>query len=596
MHSLLTRQLARLGLTAGVAPDAAVWQQLLEQLSQSFDRADQQRELVERSMALSSVEMCGLQENLRQANEAMEARVAACTAELLRERTRTALALHLSQVLHKLRDQAAADTAGFLNAATQAAARTLRVERASVWLFDTDRSGIVCRDLFNAAGSAHESGLRLAAADYPRYFAALTGGAVLDATDARTDPRTSEFADGYLRQLGITSVLDAPLRLGRHLHGVLCLEHTGPVRQWSSEEKTFAQALAGIVMQALEQDVVRRAQSAQQTAERQLHALLDGMPDCAWLKDTEGRFLAINSSDARAHGHTVAELIGKTALDVLPAEIANALMAEDRAAMAEPGATRVERAALLGEGWLEIIRVPMRDADGVVQGLVSISRDITARKEAERALIAAKEAAERASAAKDTFLATMSHEIRTPMNGLMGTLELLALSNLDREQSETLAIARQSGHALGRIIDDILGHAKIEADKLALVLEPVAQVAPEEISVAAPPAKVLDLKLLGDPDGDDKEEVLELIYAVRDAMRAQIPEVTSALESGEFPVIRMASHKMKGSAGMLGAQALASVCRSLEKAADAGDAALMRILRGQFDTESARVMEALDAF
>jgi signal transduction histidine kinase/DNA-binding response OmpR family regulator len=86
----------------------------------------------------------------------------------------------------------------------------------------------------------------------------------------------------------------------------------------------------------------------------------------------------------------------------------------------------------------------------------------------------AKDAAEHANASKDTFLATMSHEIRTPMSGLLGMLELLALSKLSSEQAETLAVARDSGQALGRIIDDILDHAKIKAGKLAITPEPIS--------------------------------------------------------------------------------------------------------------------------
>ena len=101
-------------------------------------------------------------------------------------------------------------------------------------------------------------------------------------------------------------------------------------------------------------------------------------------------------------------------------------------------------------------------------------RDITVRKETERTVHAARIEAERANAAKDTFLATMSHEIRTPLNGLLGMLELLGLSRLDGEQRGTLEIARDSGRGLVRIIDDVLDHAKIEAGKLDILPGPVS--------------------------------------------------------------------------------------------------------------------------
>jgi len=86
----------------------------------------------------------------------------------------------------------------------------------------------------------------------------------------------------------------------------------------------------------------------------------------------------------------------------------------------------------------------------------------------------AKTVAEQASAAKDMFLATMSHEIRTPLNGLLAMLELLSLAELNDEQQQMLNIARDSGRGLGRIIDDILDHAKIEAGKLEIAPEPVS--------------------------------------------------------------------------------------------------------------------------
>jgi len=115
--------------------------------------------------------------------------------------------------------------------------------------------------------------------------------------------------------------------------------------------------------------------------------------------------------------------------------------------------------------------VTERDAQGHALKLLGTSREITRRKEVEQALIVAKNVAEEASAAKDTFLATMSHEIRTPLNGLLGMLDLLSLTKLDQEQNQTLEIARTSGRDMGRIINDVLDHAKIEAGKLALLPE-----------------------------------------------------------------------------------------------------------------------------
>ena len=83
-------------------------------------------------------------------------------------------------------------------------------------------------------------------------------------------------------------------------------------------------------------------------------------------------------------------------------------------------------------------------------------------------LLIAKQAAERANAAKSDFIATVSHEIRTPMNGMLVMAELLAANALDAKARRQCDILLKSGQMLLALINDVLDLSKIEAGGLEI--------------------------------------------------------------------------------------------------------------------------------
>ncbi len=123
-----------------------------------------------------------------------------------------------------------------------------------------------------------------------------------------------------------------------------------------------------------------------------------------------------------------------------------------------------------------IVMRPRREREEV-QEVIAACLEITALKQAEHELRAAKERAEAADRAKSEFLAVMSHEIRTPLNAVLGFASLLQQSPLNEEQQNWLATIGTSGESLLTLINDILDFSKIEAGHLELHSEPVALVA-----------------------------------------------------------------------------------------------------------------------
>jgi two-component system sensor histidine kinase EvgS len=114
---------------------------------------------------------------------------------------------------------------------------------------------------------------------------------------------------------------------------------------------------------------------------------------------------------------------------------------------------------------------PRAEADGGLSWSVYCD-DITVEKEQANALAGAKAIAEAAVASKSVFLAMMSHEIRTPMAGVLGLVELLAQTRLDREQSHMLGMVQDSAGALLQILDDVLDFSRIESGRLELEARP----------------------------------------------------------------------------------------------------------------------------
>jgi C4-dicarboxylate-specific signal transduction histidine kinase/ActR/RegA family two-component response regulator len=136
------------------------------------------------------------------------------------------------------------DTDAALREITELASATFEVDRASVWFLSEDRQELRLAELHERSAGRHSRGLVLRAEDHPRYFAALESGRAIDAHDVLTDERTAEFKVSYSEPLGITSLLDASIRDGGQVVGVVCVEHTGPPRIWAGDEIAFCGALA----------------------------------------------------------------------------------------------------------------------------------------------------------------------------------------------------------------------------------------------------------------------------------------------------------------------------------------------------------------
>ena len=248
----------------------------------------------------------------------------------------------------------------------------------------------------------------------------------------------------------------------------------------SSLQWTFGGILAlyacGLIGLMLVVQRLRATAAAERALSQERHlfrCLLDQLPESIYFKDTQSRFFRVNKALAERLGRgEPQEFLGKSDADFFSPEHAGPALADEREMMrtGQPLVGIEERETWQDgrERWVLTTKMPLRDPEGQIIGTFGISRDITARKQAEEELRQAKDAAQTAARAKSEFLANMSHEIRTPLNGIIGMTELALGTELSAEQREYLGLVKLSADHLLTVINDILDFSKIEAGKLDL--------------------------------------------------------------------------------------------------------------------------------
>lgn len=178
--------------------------------------------------------------------------------------------------------------------------------------------------------------------------------------------------------------------------------------------------------------------------QRQQRALLNSIPDIAWLKDRESLFIAVNEPFAAASSHTPEELVGKSDLDVWPRELAEQYRADDRSVIKGRVMKRVEEPFVNSKGeerLIETIKVPIFNDQNEVVGTAGIARDITERKYAESILRQSHTELERMVEERTAELQVAAEEMQDEIRERRHIEEAL------RESEERLTLVLEgSGH------------------------------------------------------------------------------------------------------------------------------------------------------
>jgi PAS domain S-box-containing protein len=204
--------------------------------------------------------------------------------------------------------------------------------------------------------------------------------------------------------------------------------------------------------------------------------VIDTVPAMICATDAAGRCVFVNNYQSEFFGIDPSQATGRSMTE---------LFGEDYAQRHRELDAQVFTSGLIQSGFEEVTadtegrdrvflttKAPLYKQSGEIVNVVSVSLDITGRKQTEYALARARDDAEQANRSKSEFLANTSHELRTPLNAIIGFAEMMKLELLGpignpRYHEYTGDILASAQHLL-QIIDDLLDMARIEAGKMAL--------------------------------------------------------------------------------------------------------------------------------
>lgn len=351
----------------------------------------------------------------------------------------------------------------------------LQVARASVWLLSEDQAWLECLMLWDA-DHPHQAGKDiLKAADFPRYFEALQQESVLNVSDARSDPRTSEFAGHYLPAFNIGALLDAVIQRDGRMVGVVCAEHIGAARTWYADESLFLSAVSNFTAQLLAQAERRRAEEALRASEERYRSLFTRTLDGVYRSTHAGKFIDINPAMVKMFGYASPE-------EMLKIDIQKELYfdpTERGSHILDTGEVGHETYRMRrkdgSEIWVEDHGSYIHDEHGNIIFHEGVLRDVTERKQAELRILQLNSDLERrvkertaqleaANHELESFSYSVSHDLRAPLRSIDGFSRILSeeyAGLLPDEGQVLLERVCASATRMGALIDDLLKFSRL---------------------------------------------------------------------------------------------------------------------------------------
>jgi PAS domain S-box-containing protein len=221
-------------------------------------------------------------------------------------------------------------------------------------------------------------------------------------------------------------------------------------------------------------DITQRKRSEEEVKKQKelLKALLDNIPDVAWLKDLDGRFIAVNEPFCRACNRERDEILGCSDFELFMPEYAQKSLEIDVEVLQSGQRKTIEETISKSQGkqiWIETIITPIYSDNSEAIGTTGISRDITERKQVEEDMRTALEKEKQLNELKSRFVTMTSHEFRTPLATILSSAELIEYYShkwSEEKKQQYFQKIQTSVKHMTNLLNDMLVLGKADAGKL----------------------------------------------------------------------------------------------------------------------------------
>ncbi|MDX1314282.1 MAG: ATP-binding protein [Eudoraea sp.] len=360
--------------------------------------------------------------------------------------------------------------------AVQSISKTLNIARVGIWLYNEDKTSIVCDTMYEIDKGLNRKRLELFEKDYPAYFKALARERVINVGDARIHETTREFTENYLDPLGITSMLDIPIKFKGEIIGVICHEHIGEQREWGLQEINLLLSLSEILTKAM--DARERIQSEQKQLELQrnleesnyrIEMAAEYTNVGIWDWDAKADKTIGNPVWKRLFGFDRDDRVYDQWVDRIHPDDSENVM-QNFASHMQGHSERYEAVFRYdhpekGWVWLKSIgKVIERDQNSEPLRMLGTTVDVSAQKKAEKNLEDTLQKLKASNTELENFAYVASHDLQEPLRKIRSYIELLQMKYaelFDEKASMYFEVVASGAIRMQELISNILSLSRI---------------------------------------------------------------------------------------------------------------------------------------